>query len=222
MIETLNSFGISNGMITSTVITVILCVLAVVAGRRLQTVPSGFQNFAEWAVESLYNFFSDIMGGKACRKYFPLVATLFIYILICNYSGLLPGSGHVKGLAAPTSSINCTMALAIIVFVAIQVIGIRESHGLRSTKHLLQPFAFLLPLMLLEDLVKPVSLTLRLYGNIFGEETVTSSFFNLVPIGLPVVMQMLSVLMGLVQALVFALLTGIYIKEALPEEEEHL
>ena len=76
--------------------------------------------------------------------------------------------------------------------------------------------------MLLEDLVKPVSLTLRLYGNIFGEETVTSSFFNLVPIGLPVVMQMLSVLMGLVQALVFALLTGIYIKEALPEEEEHL
>ena len=74
MIETLNSFGISNGMITSTVITVILCVLAVVAGRRLQTVPSGFQNFAEWAVESLYNFFSDIMGGKACRKYFPLVA----------------------------------------------------------------------------------------------------------------------------------------------------
>ena len=82
--------------------------------------------------------------------------------------------------------------------------------------------AMLLPLMLLEDLVKPVSLTLRLYGNIFGEETVTSSFFNLVPIGLPVVMQMLSVLMGLVQALVFALLTGIYIKEALPEEEEHL
>ena len=207
MIETLNSFGISNGMITSTVITVILCVLAVVAGRRLQTVPSGFQNFAEWAVESLYNFFSDIMGVKACRKYFPLVATLFIYILICNYSGLLPGSGHVKGLAAPTSSINCTMALAIIVFVAIQVIGIRESHGLRFYKHLLQPFAFLLPLMLLEDLVKPVSLT---------------SFFDLVPIGLPVVMQMLSVLMGLVQALVFALLTGIYIKEALPEEEEHL
>ncbi|MFR4019302.1 MAG: F0F1 ATP synthase subunit A, partial [Clostridia bacterium] len=94
--------------------------------------------------------------------------------------------------------------------------------GLRFYKHLLQPFAFLLPLMLLEDLVKPVSLTLRLYGNIFGEETVTSSFFNLVPIGLPVVMQMLSVLMGLVQALVFALLTGIYIKEALPEEEEHL
>ena len=71
--------------------------------------------------------------------------------------------------------------------------------------------------------MKPVSLTLRLYGNIFGEHTVTNSFFDLVPIGLPVVMQALSVLMGLIQALVFALLAAIYIKEAMPEdEEEHL
>lgn len=162
------------------------------------------------------------MGSKACRSYFPLVGTLFIYILFANYSGLLPGAGHISGIAAPTSSINCTMAMAIIVFVAMQVIGIREHHGLSYYKHLLRPFAFLLPLMILEDLVKPISLTLRLYGNVFGEETVTSSFFNLIPIGLPVIMQFLSVLMGLVQALVFSLLAAIYIKEALPEEEEHL
>lgn len=220
MIEALNSVGISNGMITSAVITIILCVLSLIAGRRMQTVPSGFQNFAEWAIESLHNFFGDIMGQKACKRYFPLVATLFIYILVCNYSGLLPGAGHIHGLAPPTGSINCTAAMAIIVFVAIQIIGIREHKGLRYFKHLLKPFAFLLPLMLLEDLVKPVSLTLRLYGNVYGEETVTSSFFELIPIGLPVVMQVLSVLMGLVQALVFALLTGIYIKEALPEENE--
>ena len=109
--------------------------------------------------------------------------------------------------------------MAIVVFVAVQAIGIREHHGLSYFKHLLKPFAFLLPLMILEDLVKPISLTLRLYGNVFGEEMVTSSFFDLVPIGLPVVIQALSVLMGLVQALVFALLTGIYIKEALPEED---
>ncbi|MDO4545461.1 MAG: F0F1 ATP synthase subunit A [Bacillota bacterium] len=222
MIEALNSIGISNGMITSFVITILLCVVSIVAGRRLQTVPSGLQNFAEWAIESLYNFFQDIMGEKGCKRYFPLVATLFIYILISNYSGLLPGSGHINGLAAPTSSINCTMAMAIIVFIAIQAIGIREHHGLGYFQHLLQPFAFLLPLMILEELVRPVSLTLRLYGNIYGEETVTASFFDLIPVGLPVIMQALSVLMGLVQALVFALLTGIYIKEALPEEEEHL
>ncbi len=220
MIETLNSIGISNGMITSAVITIILCVLAFIAGRRLQTVPSGLQNFAEWSIGSLYHFFEDIMGEHACKRYFPLVGTLFIYILFANYSGLLPGAGHISGLAAPTSSINCTAAMAIIVFVSVQAIGIREHGGPRYFKHLLEPFAFLLPLMIMEDLVKPVSLTLRLYGNIFGEERVTEAFFDLVPIGLPVVMQALSVLMGLVQALVFSLLTAIYIKEALPEDED--
>lgn len=219
MIEALNSIGVSNGMITSAAITILLCVVSIIAGRRMQTVPSGLQNFAEWAVGSLYNFFEGVMGAHACKRYFPLVGTLFIYILISNYSGLLPAAGHLPGLAAPTSSINCTAAMAIIAFVSVQAIGIREHHGLRYFKHFLKPFAFLLPLMILEDLVKPVSLTLRLYGNIFGEETLTSAFFDMVPIGLPVLMQALSVLMGLIQALVFPLLTAIYIKEALPEEE---
>jgi len=221
MIEALHSIGMTDGMITSSAITIILCIVGIVAGRNLQMVPSGFQNFAEWAIGSLYNFFEGIMGS-ACRRYFPLIATLFIYIMLANYSGLLPGSGHIAGLAPPTASINCTMAMAIIVFVMIQVAGIRSHHGLRYYKHWFQPFAFIFPLMILEDLVKPISLTLRLYGNIYGEETVVSSFFDLVPIGLPVIMQFLSVLLGLIQALVFSLLAAIYIKEALPEEEEHL
>ena len=222
MMETLNSIGITSGMITSAVITLLLCGISIYAGKRIQTVPSGFQNFAEWAIESLYNFFEGIMGSRACRQHFPLIATLFIYILICNYSGLLPASGHIPGLAAPTGSINCTMAMAIIVFVTMFAVGIKEHHGLGYFKHYFKHFAFLFPLMILEDLVKPVSLTLRLYGNIFGEHTVTQSFFDLIPIGLPVVMQALSVLMGLIQALVFSLLASIYIKEAMPEEEEHL
>lgn len=222
MIETLNSIGISNGMITSAGITVVLCILMYVAGRRLETVPSGIQNAVEWAVESLYNFYEGIMGKEACKKYFPLVASLFIYILFCNYSGLLPGAGHLPGLAPPTASINCTMALAIVAFVSMIAVGIRSHHGLSYFRHWLQPFAFLLPLMILEDLVKPVSLTLRLYGNVYGEETITSVFFDMLPIGLPVIMQAFSVLMGLIQALVFSLLTAIYIKEAMPEEDEHL
>lgn len=222
MIEALNSIGITNGMITSAGITVLLCILSIAAGKRLQTVPSGLQNVAEWAIEGLYGFFEGIMGSKACRQYFPLICTLFIYILFCNYSGLLPGSGHIPGLEAPTGSINCTMAMAIIVFVMMFFVGIKEHHGIGYFKHYFKPFAFLFPLMILEDLVKPVSLTLRLYGNIFGEHTVTNSFFDLVPIGLPVVMQALSVLMGLIQALVFSLLAAIYLKEAMPEEEEHL
>lgn len=223
MIEALNSIGISNGMITSAGITVLLCGISIYASKRLQTVPSGLQNFMEWAIGSLHNFFEGIMGSKACKRYFPLIATLFIYILFCNYSGLLPGSGHIPGLAAPTGSINCPMAMAVIVFVMMLVVGIKEHKGIGYFKHYFKPFAFLFPLMLLEDLVKPVSLTLRLYGNVYGEHTVTGSFFDLVPIGLPVIMQALGVLMGLIQALVFSLLASIYIKEAMPEdEEEHL
>lgn len=222
MFDALNEMGITNGMITSAGITVLLCVVAIIAGRNMQMVPSGLQNAVELGIEKLYGFFEDIIGADKCRSYFPLVASLFIYILCCNYSGLLPGSGHVSGLHAPTASINCTMALAIVVFFATFAIGIREHHGLSYFRHYLKPFAFMLPLMILEEIVRPVSLTLRLYGNVYGEEMVTHEFFNLIPIGLPVVMQFLSVLMGLVQALVFSLLAAIYIKEAMPEEEEHL
>ncbi|MGN0711182.1 MAG: F0F1 ATP synthase subunit A [Anaerovoracaceae bacterium] len=215
MIETLNSMGITNPMITSTVITLILCIIAIIGGRHLEMIPSSkLQLLLEIGVEKLRDFFQDVMGEYAGRKYLPIVATLFIYILLCNYSGLLPMSGHLPGLAAPTSSINFPAGLAIVVFFAVQIIGVRETHGLKFFKHLLQPVAFLFPLMLLEEFVRPLSLTLRLYGNIFGEEAVASSFFELVPLGVPVIMQALSVLMGAIQALVFALLTGVYISEA--------
>ncbi len=222
MIEMLNSMGVTNAMITSTVITLILCFLAILAGRHMEMIPSGLQNVMEIIVDGLDHFFRDLMGEYAGRKYFPLVATLFIYVLICNYSGLLPLSGELPGLKAPTSSINFPLALALIVFCSIQYVGIKETHGLKYYKHLLLPIAVLFPLMLLEDLVKPVSLTIRLYGNIFGEESVTNVFFGMVPIGLPVIMQIFSVLMGLIQAMVFALLAGVYISEAAEHgAEEH-
>ncbi|WP_312651759.1 F0F1 ATP synthase subunit A [Aminipila sp.] len=225
MIQMLNSMGMSSAMITSSIITLILCGLAILASSRMEMIPSGIQNVMEVIIEKLSDFFEDLMGEYAGRKYFPLVATLFIYVLICNYSGLIPLSGELPGLKAPTSSINFPAALAIIVFCCVQYIGVKETHGLKYYKHLLQPIALLLPLMLLEDIVKPISLTLRLYGNIFGEESVTSAFFNMIPLGLPVVMQIFSVLMGLIQAMVFSLLAGIYISEAAEhgaEEFEHL
>ncbi len=214
MINLMHSIGMTDGMITSTFITIILLVLSFIAGRHLHTVPGKLQNVAELVVEKLYGFFSDLMGDRLVKKYMWLVGTLFIYILCCNYSGLLPGSGEIPGLSAPTSSINCCAAMAVTVFVMTQVAGIREAHGPRYYLHLFTPIAALAPLMLLEMLVRPVSLTFRLYGNIYGEETVTHTFFELVPFGVPVIMQCLSVLMGLIQALVFSLLTAIYITEA--------
>ena len=222
MTEFLEKVGLTSQMFTSIIITIVLCVLAIIAGRRIQTIPSGFQNIVEMAMEKLYGFFEGVMGKYLCKKYFPLIATFFIYILFSNYIGLLPAAGHVPGLAAPTSTVNCTAAMALVAFIAMIGIGIYEHHGLGYFKHWFEPFVFLFPVMILEDLVKPVSLTLRLYGNVFGEETVATAFFDMVPIGLPVIMQLLAVLMSLIQAFVFALLAAIYITEACPEEEEHL
>lgn len=220
MIEKLNAAGITDSMITSAVITVIICVIAVIAGRRLEMVPSGVQNMIELGIEKLHNFFTGVMGEHLCGRYFSLIATLFIYILICNYSGLLPLAGEAPGFQAPTSDINFPAGMAIIVFVAIQAIGIRE-QGLGSFKRLFKPFIFIFPLLLMDEFIKPVSLTFRLYGNTYGDEQVIGAFFDICPIGLPVVMQLLVVLLGLIQALVFSLLTAIYIQEAC-EVEEHL
>lgn len=223
MMGVLEGFTITPMMITSMAITVILSVVAIISSSKLEMVPSTkLQLTMEIIIEKLRDFFSDVMGEYAGRKYLPIVATLFIYILLSNYSGLLPLSGHLPFLAAPTSSINFPAGLAIVVFFAVQIIGIRETHGIKFYKHLFQPVAFLFPIMLVEEFVRPLSLTLRLYGNIFGEEKVTESFFHLVPLGIPVIMQLLSILMGAIQALVFALLAGIYISEAAEHgAEEH-
>lgn len=222
MMAKLHTYGITDGMVTSAVITLILIVLAVLAGRNMKPVPGRFQSAVELAVGKLYGFFESVMGKKLARQNFAFLGTFFIYILLSNYSGLLPASGHLPGVMAPTVSVNCTAALAIIVFFMTQVVGIRANKGPKYYMHLFKPFAFLFPLMAIEMLVRPLSLSMRLYGNVFGEEQAVHQFFGLCPIGAPVVMQILSVLMGLVQALVFSLLTCIYFMEAAEAEGEEL
>lgn len=222
MISQLNAMGITSAMITSMGITILLGVLAFLATRKMEMVPSGLQNVAEWAVEGILNFFSGVMGERLCKKYLPFIATFFIYILLCNYSGLLPLSGELPGLQAPTSTFNFPLGCALVVFFGIQIIAIIENKSvIKAYRNLLfRPVAFLFPLMLVEMFVKPLSLTLRLYGNIFGEETVTAELTGLCPLGAPVVMKALGVLMGLVQALVFTLLCATYWAEAGEVEEE--
>lgn len=222
MISKLHAIGMSDAMITSSVITILICVTAIIIGRNLSVEePKGVQNMVEMGLEKLHGFFQNLMGEEMCRKYFPLVGTLFIFILICNYSGLLPFAGMVDGFQAPTSDINYPAGMAILVIILVQAIGIREHRGMGTYKRMIQPFIFMLPLMLMDELAKPISLTLRLYGNTFGDEQVVEVLRELCPIGLPVAMQFLVILLGLIQALVFSLLTAIYIGEA-TEKENHL
>lgn len=223
----IGSFGVTSVMTTMTGITIILLFVCLAATKKLRTVegadtqtPTGLQNAMEWLVEFLDNFLVDIMGNaKVARKYFPLMASLFIFILISNYTGLLPRAGHLPGLSAPTSSLSVTVALSVTVFISTFVFGFRE-HGIKYILHFFKPVAFLFPLMLIDELIRPVSLSLRLYGNIYGEEMISQKFFEMMPILLPLPMQFLSLLMGLIQALVFMILTSVYISEAVIDEHE--
>ncbi|SMB88206.1 ATP synthase F0 subcomplex A subunit [Desulfonispora thiosulfatigenes DSM 11270] len=206
-------FNITSEITTMWGIMIFLIIISLVATKNLKLVPSGLQNIMEYGLETLLNFFGDLMGEKNARKYLPLLASFFIVILISNYSGLLPGSGHIAGLKAPTSNINTTVGLALVVFFTSHFMGIKEK-GLGYFKHFIEPFPLLLPLNLIEELVKPLSLSLRLYGNIFGEEMVIASLFAMVPLIVPLPMMLLSLLFGLIQAFVFTLLAAIYINTA--------
>ncbi|MDK2880823.1 MAG: F-type H+-transporting ATPase subunit a [Clostridia bacterium] len=186
------------------------------ATRRMQKVPGRFQCLLEYTIEALLNFFGGIMGPQKARRYFPILATLFLFILISNWSGILPLAGHVKGFTPPTSSLSVTAGLAVVAFITSVVAGLREK-GVGYLKHFFQPFFLMFPLNLIEELVKPLSLSLRLYGNIFGEETVVAVLLGLFAPLTPVPMQLLGLLFGFIQALVFTTLTAIYIANATAE-----
>ncbi|MDD2497020.1 MAG: F0F1 ATP synthase subunit A [Desulfitobacteriaceae bacterium] len=188
----------------------VILLISYFATRNLKKVPGGAQNVMEYVIQVLIDFFEGIMGEKRAKQYLPILCTFFLLILLSNYSGILPMAGHLPGLAAPTSTISVTAGFAIVVFFCTHFFGIKEK-GFGYFKHFLQPVAFLLPLMIIEELVRPLSLSLRLYGNIFGEEMVTAQLFQMAPFLVPLVMQALGLLMGLVQAFVFTLLTAVYL-----------
>ena len=135
---------------------------------------------AEYSLEGMLNFFGGILGPERARRYFPFLMTFFLFILFSNWSGIIPGAGHFKAFHPPTSTWSVTAALGILSFLLTQVSGIREK-GWSYFGHFFQPIFVLFPLNLIEELVRPLSLSLRLYGNIYGEETVVAVLLSLVP-----------------------------------------
>ena len=210
---------VTSAVTTMWAIIAVLTLVSFLATRRLKEVPGPLQSAAEIAIEKLRNYYEELLGKKNARKYFPIFATFFIYIIVCNYSGLLPGAGHLKGFALPTASLSVTAGLAIVAFFTTHTIGIRRQGLGHYLMTFLKPFFLMLPLNLIEQVVRPLSLALRLYGNLYGEEMVSEQMGHLLPIGLPIVMHVLSLLFCLIQAVVFTMLLSIYIAEATGEEE---
>ncbi len=208
-------FGIldvTGEVITMWIMLLVIALFSLIVKKNLKERPGKFQNIIETGIEYLDNFFSDILGKKKSRKYFTFLASLFIFIIFSNYSGLIPGVGLTDYVKAPTASLSVTAALGVVTFLFLQISGIRH-NAKHYFKHFVKPMFFMLPLLVLDEIIKPASLALRLYGNIFGEETVTEELYHIFPIGAPVVMMVLSLLFCALQAMVFTMLVSIYLDE---------
>jgi len=175
--------------------------------------PDGMQNFMEIIIQGIDNMVIETMGEHG-RVFFPLVATLALFILVSNLTGLIPG------FFPPTANINTTAACAVIVFVITHVVGLKR-HGAAYIKHFMGPIIWLIPIMffieVLSHLSRPISLTLRLFGNMNGHELVLMIFFGLVPFMIPLPMMLMGIMVSFIQSFVFMLLAMIYIQGALEE-----
>ena len=167
----------------------------------------------EVVVGGIENMVVETMGEHG-KPFFPLIATLAIFILVSNLIGLIPG------FYPPTANINTTAACAVVVFITTHVVGVKE-HGFKYIKHFLGPIIWLAPMMFFIEVIghvsRVISLTLRLFGNMNGHELVLMIFFGLAPFLVPLPMMMMGVLVSFIQAFVFMLLAMIYIQGSLEE-----
>jgi len=190
-----------------------LALCSFLATRRMDILPGRFQNVMEAILGGFDDLLVETMGPEG-RKFFPLIATLGLYILTSNLLGLLPG------FESPTANLNTTVSMAVVVFVMTHVVGIRI-HGFKYVKHFMGPIWWLTPIMMpieiISHLSRPLSLSVRLFGNIMGEDIVLAVVILLVPFLVPLPVFVLMIFTSVIQTLVFMLLTMMYIAGALQE-----
>jgi F-type H+-transporting ATPase subunit a len=194
-------------------VTAFLALCAFMATRRLELYPGKFQNVMEVVVGGFDSLITETMGHEG-RRFFPLIATIGLFILTSNLIGLIPG------FASPTANLNTNAAMAILVFCLTHYVGVKV-HGIKYVKQFMGPVWWLVPLMfiieIVSHLVRPVSLSVRLFGNIEGGHIVVAVLFLLAPFLVPLPILALKVLISVIQTLVFMILSMIYIVGALEE-----
>ena len=210
----LDHYGINTTIVFSTWLVVfLLAILSFLATRNLQVYPGRMQNVMEVIIDGLHALLIDTMGEHG-NKFFPLIATLGLFILTANLIGIIPG------FESPTANINTNLAMALVVFFSTHVVGV-ITHGFKYIKQFLGPVWWLIPLMLPIELIshlsRPLSLTFRLFGNIAGEDIVLLVVLLLVPLLVPLPIMFLMIFTSVVQTLVFMLLTMMYIGGAMEE-----
>lgn len=269
--ETLFNIGpipVTNSMLVMFIVMALILIVFSALARKAQTVPGRSQGVLEMVVEFLLNLVESTAGKRLGRRIFPLIAGLFIFIILANFSGLLPGVGSIyvnkdvpveeaeEGVTLgadeqvadaavngegevteninvplfrpPTADLNMTIAMSLVTFTAVQIAGV-SAHGARGRlKHMADP-PFLFPIEVVSELSRIISLSARLFGNVFAGEVLLGVMYGIanavkiaiIPLAFPVVFIGLEVLFGTIQALVFALLTLIYIYLAAAGHDDH-
>ncbi|MEE9390415.1 MAG: F0F1 ATP synthase subunit A [Candidatus Aminicenantaceae bacterium] len=205
---------------------VVMCLIAAavlilflgLSSRKFQIIPSKLQSVLELIIQAFESLLVDIIGESG-KKYLPLVATIGLFIFSCNILGLVPG------MMSPTSKLNVTVGCALVVFFYYHWQGIKTQGVFRYLKHFTGPIPLLAPLFFPIEVIshfsRPLSLSLRLYGNIFAEELLIVVMASIIPFFLPLPFMVIAILTAVIQAGVFVLLACVYIGGAVAHEEEN-
>jgi len=229
----IGSFPFTNSMLAAWLVFGILSILAYFATKRMEQVPKGIQNIFEYIIEALFNLTNGIMKDrKLTKKIFPLIATFFIFILLNNWMGLIPGFGSIgfhetnaegKNVLVPllragTADLNTTIALAVVTVITVQILGI-TAIGIRKYAgkfiNFSSPVNFFVGIIeLVSEVSRIISYSFRLFGNVFAGEVLLAVMSTLVPYVIPLPFYIMEIFVGAVQALVFTMLSIVFMSMA--------
>jgi F-type H+-transporting ATPase subunit a len=209
-------------LLTSWFVLGLIAVLSLTANRNLKETPEGLQNLTEYVTDFIRDIAKTQIGEHDYLSWVPFIGTIFLFIFVSNWSGALLPWRVIEipngELVAPTNDINTTVSLALLTSVAYFYGGLSKK-GLGYFKRYVAPTPIRLPINVLEDFTKPLSLSFRLFGNVLADELVVAVIVTLVPLVVPIPLRLLGLFTSAIQALVFATLAGAYIGEAV--EEHH-
>lgn len=234
---TIFGWPISNSMLATWVAIIVLAIIAVLATRKMALIPSGIQNFFEWIVESLLNLIDSVTQDRIkSEKFLPWIITFFLFIITTNWMELIPGFGSIgletiqNGeviftplLRSANTDINTTLALAIISLILIQITGIMAIGIFKYGKKFINfssPINFFMGILeIISEISKIISFAFRLFGNIFAGEVLLVVIAFLIPYIAPLPFYALEIFVGFIQALVFSMLTLVFMTIATKTEE---
>jgi len=218
---------ISNSLISTWSLLLFLSVFSIWVSCHLKLIPHRLQSAVEWFLEALLGLFASLLGADLARKFLPLLGTFFIFIILSNWSGLLPGVGtigiypepseFIPLFRAPTADLNTTLALAVVSIMSIQAAGLK-GLGLNYLKKFFNfssPVDFFVGLLeIISEISRMISFTFRLFGNIFAGEVLLAVVAFLIPLFVPIPFLGMELFVGFIQALVFAMLTATFLNLA--------